>query len=258
MYYLGQLLAALLFPPGLFVLFILLLAIFVIFKLKYRIIGTFLFFVALSMYITSIPFFAFYINDTFDYIYKPQSPPNDVKAAVVVLAGGVSEDENGMPFQPSISTMERLYAAVKLSKDHPSCKYLIVSGCDAYDESVVSVAAVMRDAAKTMDCHAMIIVEDKSRNTDENLKYCAAVIRKLSIKHVVIVTSNYHIARAMDFAYQYMPKNVKLYAYPSGGYENREIKLTSEIFLPDVQALGESCVAIKELIGRLVAKLTTT
>ncbi len=115
----------------------------------------------------------------------------------------------------------------------------------------------MNDAAETMDCRAKIILEDKSRNTDENLKYSAEIVKRLGVKHVVIVTSNSHIKRAMDFAYQYMPNDVKLYAYPSGGYEKQDVKLTPEMFLPDVPALSKSCVTIKELIGGVVAKLTS-
>lgn len=251
-----KLLNSLALPPGFFILTMLFLSAWAIRKQKHKAIGIVILFIAMTMYITSVSVFAFYLNNILEHTYQRQLPPNNVESAAVVLGGGVSKDANGRPFQPSISTMERLYAAVKLSKDHPSCKFLIMSGCDTYDESVIPVAVVMRDAAKTMDCHAKIILEDKSRNTDENLKYSAEIIRELGIKHIVIVTSNSHIKRAMDFAYQYMPDDVKLYAYPSGGYEKREVKLTPEMFLPDVQVLSESCVAIKELIGGVVAKLT--
>lgn len=162
---------------------------------------------ALSMYITSIPVFVISINNFIDHAYQHQTPPKGAKAAVIVLAGGWSTDENGVPFQPSISTMERLYAAVKLSKELPSCKFLIMSGgYDIYSESTVSVASIMQDAAKTMDCRAEIILEDKSRNTDENLKYSAEIIKQLGVKHVVIVTSNSHMERAMNFAQQYISK----------------------------------------------------
>lgn len=246
-------------PPGIFILTLLLLAVGVIYKKKYKFIGGAIVLITISMYITSIPIFANCLDKYIDHIFQRQLPPVNAKVAVavVVLAGGSSRDENGQPFQPSIITMERLYAAVKLSKEHPMCKFLIMSGCDVYDESVIPVAVVMRDAAKTMDCRADIIIEDKSRNTDENLKYSAEIVKKLGVKHVVIITSNSHIKRAMEFAYQYMPDDVKLYAYPSGGYEKRDVKLTPEMFLPDVQALSESCVAIKELIGGVVAKLTS-
>lgn len=245
----------LMLPPGFFIFTMLLLSAWTICKQKHKFIGMVILFIAVIMYITSIPIFAFYLNDILDHTYQRSVPPDNVKSAAVVLAGGVSEDENGQPFQPSISTVERLYAAVKLSKEYPSCKFLIMSGCDAYDESVTPVAVVMRDAARTMDCRADIIIEDKSRNTDENLRYSAEIVKKLGVKHVVIVTSNSHIKRAMDFAYRYMPDDVKLYAYPSGGYKAK-IKLSAEIFLPNVSAWSASCIGIKELIGGVVASLS--
>lgn len=252
-----KLLSSFMLPPGIFIMVMLFLSIWVLRQQKHQVIGGGILLIALIMYVTSIPIFACYINNALSHTYQRQLPPKDVQSAAVVLAGGVSEDENGRPFQPSITTMERLYAAVKLSKEHPSCKFLIMSGCDTYNESIMPVAVVMRNAAKTMDCRAEIVVEDKSRNTDENLKYSAEIVRELGIKHVLIVTSNLHIKRAMDFAYQYMPDGVKLYAYPSGGSEKQDAKLTPEMFLPDVNELSMSCVGIKELIGSVIARLTS-
>ena len=243
-------------PVSIFIVAIMLLAVYIIRKPSHKLLGILLVLLALSMYITSIPMFAVSINNVIDHTYQHQTPPKGAKAAVIVLAGGWSKDENGIPFQPSISTMERLYAAVKLSKELPSCKFLIMSGgYDIYSNPTVSVASIMQDAAKTMDCHAQIILEDKSRNTDENLKYSAEIIKQLGVKHVVIVTSNSHMERAMNFAQQYIPDDIKIYAYPSGGYQPK-MEMTLEAFLPDVRALSASCSAIKELIGNIVAKLS--
>lgn len=104
----------------------------------------------------------------------------------------------------------------------------------------------MKRAAQVMGCRAQIILEDKSRNTDENLKYCAEIVERLGIHHVVVVTNNSHIKRSMDFAYQYMPSDVKIYAYPSGGAARKEIDVTPEMFMPSVKALRASSIGIKE------------
>ena len=240
-----------------FIVAIMLLAVYIIRKPSHKLVGILLVLLALSMYITSIPIFAVSIDNVIGHAYQHQIPPKGVKAAIIVLAGGWSKDENGVPFQPSISTMERLYAAIKLSKEIPSCKFLIMSGgYDIYSEPTVSVASIMQDAAKTMDCRAEIILEDKSRNTDENLKYSAEIIKQLGVKHVVIVTSNSHMERSMNFARQYIPEDIKVYAYPSGGYRPK-MDMTLDAFLPDVRALSTSCGAIKELVGNIVAKLSS-
>lgn len=254
MIFLSKLVYAMFTPPGLFIVVILIMAVWLIRRHTHKLLSIALLLLALFMYITSIPIFAAGINDALDHTYQRQLPPENADAAVVVLAGGVSEDENGHPFQPSIETMERLYAAVKLSKEQPSCKFLIMSGCDAYDDTVTPVAVVMQEAAKVMDCHAEIIIEDKSRNTDENLKYSSEIVKNLGIKHVVIVTNNFHMARAMNFARQYIPKGIKIYSYPSGGYCPKR-GVTSDDFLPNLKALSASCIGIKELLGNIVAKL---
>lgn len=242
-------------PVSIFIVAIMLLAVYIIRKPSHKLLGILLILLALSMYITSIPIFAVSISNVIDNAYQHQTPPKGVNAAVIVLAGGWSKDENGVPFQPSMSTIERLYAAIKLSKEIPSCKFLIMSGgYDIYSEPTVSVASIMQDAAKTMDCRAEIILEDKSRNTDENLKYSAEIVKELGVKHVVIVTSNVHMERSMNFARQYIPEDIKIYAYSSGGYRPK-MEITLEAFLPDVRALSASRSAIKELIGNIVAKL---
>ena len=190
----------------------------------------------------------FYINKLFLDVYTPQLPQNNAKAAVIVLAGGSSIDENGKPFQPSIDAIERLYTGVKLTKEHPSFSYLILSGDDPFNS--ISAAEVLNTSARVMDCHAKIILEDKSRNTDENLEYCAQIIKKLNVKNVIIVTSNYHIRRAINFAYLYMPANVKIYPYPSGGQKPANFTMHSvKMFMPTMHTFSNICVRFKEVVG---------
>ena len=252
-----DLVGSLIVPPGCFVAAILVIAALAIRTPRKPLLAGALCLLAAAMYLMSSPIFAFYVNNALERAYeKPQLPPEGDKAAVVVLAGGSSIDEDGKPFQPSPATMERLYVAVKLAKEHPSCSPLIFSGGDTYGRHGVTAAAVMKYAAKIMGCRAQIILEDKARNTDENLKYCAEIVEQLGVRHVVVVTSNNHIKRSMEFAYQYMPGNVKIYAYPSGGAACKEIDVTPEMLMPSITSLCASSMGIKEWIGRAVASLT--
>lgn len=244
---------SLLMPPGIFIIVVFSLSVYSMREQTFRTVGTMLAALGAGMYIISTPIFALSINDVIEQTYKRQLPPQNVSVAVVVLSGGVSKDENQQAFQPSITTMERVFAAVKLSKENPSCKFLIMSGGDPVGEPMIS-AHVMKNAAEMMDCHAKIIIEDKSRNTNENLKYSAEIVKMLGVKHVAIVTSNSHMERAVNFARKYIPENIKIYAYPSGGYRFKK-KLTYEFFLPNVRALVTSYIGIKELFGNVLAKL---
>ena len=250
---LSDIISSIIMPPGLFIIILLILSLHALKKPRRVILSSLLFLTAIGMYITSIPITTFYLNKWFIDVYKPELPPEHERAAIIVLAAGSSNDENGKPFQPSIGTMERLYVGVKLAKEHTSFSYLILSGGDVMKHNNISEAAVMAKAAATMDCNAQIILEEKSRNTDENLKYCSQIIKTLSVKNIILVTNNTHIRRAMDFAYLYMPPKVKIYPYPSGGQQPREIILSYKLLLPNFRALDIIRSHIKEIIGSFLA-----
>ena len=250
---LADIISSIIMPPGIFIIILLIMSLYALKKPRRVILASFLVLLALSIYIASIPITTFYLNKWFIDIYKPQLPHDNAKTAVIVLGGGFYYDENNKPSQPNIATMERLYAGVKLTKEHSTFSYLILSAGNTYRPNSVTGAEIMAYAAKTMDCKATIIIEGKSRNTEENLKYCAEIVKKLGIKNVIIVTNNFHIRRSMDFAYLYMPTNVNIFPYPSGGQQPRNITLSLQLFIPSTRALMITQLRIKEMIGILLA-----
>ena len=142
MFLLYKLAGSLVVPPGCFIVAILIIAALAMRKPRKPFLAGALCVLAAAMYVMSSPVFAFYINKPLGTAYeKPQLPPRNAKAAVIVLGGGSSLDENGKPFQPSAAAMERLYAAVKISKEQPWCSRLIFSGGDVYGRHKVATAA---------------------------------------------------------------------------------------------------------------------
>ena len=250
---LSDIISSIIMPPGLFIVILLILSLYALKKPQRVVLASFLFLTAISLYISSIPVTSFYLNKWFIDVYKPQLPTDNAQTAVIVLGGGSSIDETNKPFQPNIATMERLYAGVRLTKEHPSFSYLILSAGNTYQCNNVTGAEIMAYAAEMMDCQANIIIEEKSRNTEENLKYCSKIVKKLGVKNVIIVTNNFHIRRSMDFAYLYMPANVKVFPYPSGGQQPRNITLSLQFFIPSTRALMITQLRIKEMIGILLA-----
>ena len=238
-------------PPELFIIILLILSLYALKRPRRIVLSVFMLSLALAIYITSIPLTAFFLNKWFIDVYKPQLPPENEGSAIIVLAAGSSNDENGKPFQPAIRTMERLFVGVKLAKEHPTFSYLILSGGDVMRHHITE-AEVMSYAAQTMDCKATIILEQESRNTDENLKYCSKIVQKLDVKNVILVTNNSHIRRSMDFAHLYMPKDVKVYPYPSGGQQPRKITIELKLLIPSFRALDITRSHIKEIIGLLL------
>ena len=249
---LSDIISSIIMPPGLFIIILLVLSLYALKKPRRIVLASFLLLLTLAIYITSIPVTTFYLNKWFIDGYTPMIPPDNAKAAIIVLGGGSSNDKNGKPFQPGIATMERLYVGIKLAKEHPSFSYLILSGGDVLQRHNITEAEIMESAAKIMDSKAHIILEKKSRNTDENLKFCASIIKKIGVKNVIIVTNNFHIRRAMDFAYLYMPQGINIYPYPSGGRQNSKITYSINSFLPNMRALAVTRTRLKEVLGAIL------
>ena len=122
-----QTIESLVMPPEIFIVVLMCLALMTIYKCKRIFLGLALCFTASLTYVRSIPYIVLNINSIINHAYQRQLPPKNTETAVAVLAGGWSKDEDGVPFQPSVTTMERLYAAVKLSKEFSSCKFVGLS-----------------------------------------------------------------------------------------------------------------------------------
>lgn len=241
--------------PVTFIVILLALALYAFRSPSKKILAIALCMLAIFMYIICSPIFAIALSQLLDYSFSQQLPPENEKAVLLVLGGGSSRDENGKPFQPTMDTMERLYAAVKLAKEHHEYSTMILSGGDIFGRSSISGADVMKHACEVMECPAKMIIEGKSRNTDENFKYSAEIIKQLNINNVIVVTSNYHMERSMDLAMKYIPAKIKLYAYPSGGNKFRHICFQPAMLIPNMDSLKFSYVRLREYIGIIVAKL---
>lgn len=251
-----SLIQSLLTPPGIFVVILLILSVLALRRPPKKLLAGLLLLVAAGIYILSSPIFAIFLSKSIDYKFTPQLPPKGEEAVLLVLGGGSYRDENGTPFRPSGNTMERLYAALKLAKEHKEYSTMILSGGDVYERSSVSGADVMKDALDVMDCPANIILERQSRTTEENLEYSAGIIKQLRAKNVIIITNNFHMERSMDLAEKYISKDVKVYAYPSSGRDRlRFIDFKPSMLIPNMKALNFICSRMHELAGIIVARL---
>lgn len=115
-------------------------------------------------------------------------------AAVVVLAGGVSDDPDLDPLQRlSEATLVRLAEGIRIAREHPAAD-LVVSGGAPFTE--VSAAAMMAAAAEDLGFDPQRIRrEDLSLDTDDQAKAMAAMYPESKF---VLVTSAYHMPRTLQ------------------------------------------------------------
>lgn len=109
----------------------------------------------------------------------------------------------------------------------------------------------MGDAAREMGWTGEMILEEESRTTAENMMHGARIISELGISRAIIVTSAFHMPRAMRLAERYM-QGLSLYPAPGPLCTDPVLRGISS-FLPDSASLNASCMGIRERIGILAA-----
>ncbi|EHR7112489.1 YdcF family protein [Listeria monocytogenes] len=121
-----------------------------------------------------------------------RTKPSDNADTVLILGAKV----NGDPAEPAEVLKERLDAAVTYLNENPTMQ-VVVSGGQGEDESA-SEASVMEEYLVNKGItRSRIKIEDKSRRTEENIKYSK---EKFNLGKTVIVTSDYHMYRALMLA----------------------------------------------------------
>ncbi len=112
---------------------------------------------------------------------------------VIVLGSQVK------PTGPAVVTALRLQKAYEYASSNPDT-IIIVSGGQGSNEPA-SEASVMKDylVAKGID-ESRILMEDQSTNTSENLQFSSALYPELTDSRVGIVSSEFHIFRALAIA----------------------------------------------------------
>lgn len=128
---------------------------------------------------------------------------SDVNAKyAVVLGAGLRGD------QPSQTLKNRLDKGVEYLRANPEAKIVAAGGVGA--AAAFSEAEVMKRYLTTQGiAETRILLEDKSRTTDENLKFTKALIiarERMPAHSIAVITSDYHLYRAKQIAGKYYPQ----------------------------------------------------
>jgi uncharacterized SAM-binding protein YcdF (DUF218 family) len=182
------------------------------------------------------------------------SMPRQVKGDVIILlSGGVIEGVEDLTGSgaPTDDTMARIVTAVRVQRlIHVP---IIVSGGSAFAGRVPEAYVVKRFLCDLGVPEEMVILEDKSRDTDENARFSVEICTRQGFGKPLLVTSAYHMRRAMiAFTHQKM-RVVPLPANFTPRHPKRYIWLA---FLPSAGSERRTTYALHEYIGILFYRLT--
>ncbi|MGG1674434.1 YdcF family protein [Neobacillus sp. NRS-1170] len=99
---------------------------------------------------------------------------------------------------PSLAFASRIHAAAKYLKENENT-IVIASGGEGPGEDISEAESIKRELIKKGISESRIILEDKSTDTYENIRFSKKLIQK-GAKAGLIVTNNFHMYRAISIA----------------------------------------------------------
>ena len=131
----------------------------------------------------------------FVYYKETHLPPIGDSDAIIVLGAQVKEDGT-----PSVALERRLTAALESYREKR--QLIIVCGAQGGNEPRPE-GDVMRDWLLERGVpDEDVVAETDSFNTRENLTYAKAIMESRGLKNALVVTSDYHVARALELCRQ--------------------------------------------------------
>ncbi len=129
------------------------------------------------------------------------APPANLPppTGVVVLGGAIDDDITRARGQTTFDEgAERLTEAAILARRYPSARIVYTGGSNSLTGRPSSEAEDARRLLVAMGVDSQrITLETRSRNTDENARFTAAIVHPESGQTWLVVTSAYHMPRAM-------------------------------------------------------------
>jgi uncharacterized SAM-binding protein YcdF (DUF218 family) len=128
-------------------------------------------------------------------------PPADMPApyGIIVLGGAIDDEASAARGQTILDEgAARLTEAAILARRFPDARLVYAGGSAALWNAHSTEAPQARQLLIALGVDASrIAIEEKSRNTDENARFSAALVHPQSDQTWLLVTSAYHTPRAM-------------------------------------------------------------
>jgi uncharacterized SAM-binding protein YcdF (DUF218 family) len=200
----------------------------------------------LLLLLLATPFAAGMLRVSLEQRIGPALQPLPASGAIVVLSGDIAHRADGVEIGPL--TLERMRAAGALHRR--TGLPILVTGGVLSRRHPVAVAELMR-ASYAQDFGIEVRwVEGVARDTRENARLSAALLRAEGIAAAYLVSHSWHLPRALaafareDFAVSPVP--VRLGPVPNG---------TLTDWLPGPRAMLESWFCLREWAGILAYRL---
>ncbi len=180
---------------------------------------------------------------------RPTEPPK-TPVAIVMLTGMLHLNKEGSTSYDFSEAADRFVETLRLAHRYPKAKILILGGSSSLAEDASSEGRVLgRLATELGVAPARLLVDAASRNTRENAVNGAKLLATLPPGDVILVTSGYHLPRAMACFAKVDSGKKRFVAWP---VDDRSFPLEVVSFIPRAYGLDFSSRVVNEYVGLVV------
>jgi len=180
----------------------------------------------------------------------PRAVTGDV---IILLGGGVIEGVEDLTGSgaPTDGMMARIVTAVRAQR--MLRVPIIVSGGAVFATKPPEAYVVKRFLCDLGVPKEMVIVEDKSRDTDENARFAGEISARHGFRNPVLITSASHMRRAVS---SFVRRKIQVVPLPVNLLSRQRQNYIWMDYLPSSGALLRSSTALHEYFGLLFQRLT--
>ncbi|MCM2131160.1 YdcF family protein [Larsenimonas rhizosphaerae] len=169
--------------------------------------------------------------------------------AIVVLGGGrdYGAPELGWKDRTNPSSLQRLDEGARIARR--TGLPILLSGGGKQGWTIKSEAQLMERSLEQEFGMSARWLENNSSNTEQNAQYSARILKKADIKRIVLVTTAYHMPRAM---HNFEKEGLDVVPAPVGF--SSDISGGEMWWAPQLDSLARSQLALHEYMGRLAGR----
>ncbi len=180
-----------------------------------------------------------------------QPPKKATGDVVIMLGGGAYADTPDVSGQGTLcaAPSARLLTAVRLQRqlDVP----ILLSGGQVYEDTGAEAKIAKRILMDLGVPEEKILVEDQSLNTTQNARYSAQLMQEKGLKNPVLVTSAFHMKRAM---LNFQKQGYEPVPFPSDYRTGKKHVFHYVKLRPSVDAMYDNAVVLQETLRTLVTR----
>lgn len=251
MVYLLKFAASWVLPPGIFVILLAILTLFLL-KLNVRLAAAVGFFTAVFYLLCT----GFVADRTMGWLEGQASAQASTEISqgdvIIMLGGGAIRDSQDVDGEGTLcaSPANRLLTAVRLQKSLNVP--ILLSGGQVYSDSGAEAVIALR-ILQSLDVPSdKILLETKSVNTTQNAIFSAEILRENNFHRPILVTSAFHMRRAvLNFEQQ----GFEVIACPTDFLVPRRPKFHYTKLRPQAEALLINVTVMQEVLRTFVTKI---